>query len=1590
MRTPGPHDELLEQHGIEPGYHDVFGTWHATPEETARILAAAMGPASAPPEWIEPVHVLRRTQFAEGIPLHGVYGPGLRWRIVEEEGGTHEGDVGGAGIAVPGAIPDGYHRVELELAGERVAEAVLIVVPECCYQPAALAQDGRPWGVSVQLYGVRSGRNAGIGDFTDLANLATTWGTRGAAVVGTNPLHALAVSDTGGSPYSPSSRLMLNGLYVDIEAVDEYAAWKESQPAACARFAASAAELRECVLVDYAAVSGAKYPALEGLYAVYLQRHGGRASAREREFEAFRRKGGDALRLHALFCAIEEVHGPDSSRWPAPFASPGTEEVRDFERDHADRVGFHAYVQWQCATQLSLAARRARESGMALGLYADLAVSVARGGSEAWANREAYAIEASVGAPPDEFNPRGQAWGLPPLVPARLRELGYAPFVATLRANMANAGALRIDHVMGLSRLWWVPEGHEATDGAYVRYPLEDLLGILALESHRNRCLVIGEDLGTVPTSLSERLQRANVLSYRVMLFARGDKGFTPPADYPRYALVGWSTHDLPTLAGWWKRSQQPDREALVAALREAGLMKDGREATARRLPPAIAIGVHRLLARTPSALMLMQMEDVLGVEEQANVPGPASGQPNWRRRLPVALEALDTDSRVRRHARAMAKERGVPAKSANRPAGARIPRATYRLQLHKDFTFRDATALVPYLDRLGVSHVYCSPFLRARAGSTHGYDIVDHESLNPEIGTRADLEAFSAALRQRGMGMLVDIVPNHMGVMGADNGWWMDVLENGPASPYAGFFDIAWDPLAAHLAGRVLVPLLGDHYGRELAAGKLELRYEAESGTFAIQYAEHRLPLDPRTYPLLFAEPVPHSGLAALLERFGSLAERSLLPPDAIATRHENARTAQRDLARLTASDETARTWVEGAIAAHAVRPGDDAAAARLDALIEAQAWRPAYWRVAGDEINYRRFFDINGLAALRQENEAVFQRTHRLVLSLVRDGIADGLRIDHPDGLLDPRQYLERLQRAAGKPVYVVVEKIVAPHESLPRDFAAHGTTGYRFANVVNGLFVDESARGAMTRTYEAFTGEREDFRTVARRARRLILRSSLAGELNTAAQELSRIALADRDTRDYTAGALREALAEVIAAYPVYRTYIADDGPSEEDRVHIAWAVRLARREARAADATIFDFIERLLLGEAYAADDPRQGTALRFARRLQQLTSPVMAKGVEDTAFYRYNRLLSLNDVGGDPEEFGTTVTRFHRASAHRARYWPHTMLATSTHDNKRSEDVRARLDVVSENPAAWRLHLRRWSRMNAGYHHDADGVNAPSRNDEYLLYQTLLGSYPLEADEAKRAEYPKRIAAFLEKALREAKVHTSWANVNEPYETAVKAFAAAVLKDRAFLADFRQVLEPVAWIGRLNSLAIATVKLTSPGVPDIYQGNEMPDLSLVDPDNRRPVDFAARQAALGALDAAALPASSDPLSKLFITSRLLALRREQEVLFRDGSYVALRATGTKARHVLAYARRHEGQAIITVVPRLMSRLGVATGAEPCGEALWGDTAIAPAFLARDAALLNRLTGRTVALRDGQLRVADVLSDSAVAVIWAGRP
>jgi (1->4)-alpha-D-glucan 1-alpha-D-glucosylmutase len=944
------------------------------------------------------------------------------------------------------------------------------------------------------------------------------------------------------------------------------------------------------------------------------------------------------------------------------------------------------------------------------------------------------------------------------------------------------------------------------------------------------------------------------------------------------------------------------------------------------------------------------------------------------------------------------------------RPVGPRVPLATYRLQLGSRLTFDDAAGLVPYLAALGISDCYISPFFEASSESSHGYDVSDHNAIRGELGGEEAFVRFSETLDHRGLGLLIDLVPNHMGIARNRNPWWRDVLENGPRSRYAHVFDIDWKPAKRELAGKVLLPVLGDQYGIVLERGDLKL--ELNDGIFTVRYYDTTLPIAPHSYRRILGHRIEeleadlgpaHPGLLelkALTTWFASFPPRPDHNLDRPKTRDQDKTFGVERLAALVCQAAEVRTFLDGTLRHLNGTPGDPRSFDLLDQLLSEQAYRLAFWRVAGEEINYRRFFDINELAAIRMEDPEVFAETHRLVLRLVGAGRVTGLRVDHPDGLYAPAEYFRRLQHECvratapdgGAGLYIVAEKILSPGEALPRNWAIAGTTGYEFLNLLNGIFVDRSQARAMEHLYARLIKERPSFSEVVYECKRLILQISMASELNMLAQRLNAISEEHRTCRDFTLASLTRALVEIIANFPVYRTYVGEDQPAvnDSDREFIARAVAQAKRRTPLTSPSIYDWIQDILTLRFPPRAHEAERRELEFVMRFQQITSPVTAKGYEDTALYRFNRLVSLNEVGADPSRYGIPLAVFHAAMADRQRSYPHGLSATSTHDTKRGEDVRARINVLSEIPGEWRRRVALWQKLNRKHRTMVDSRPTPGANTEYLIYQTLIGAWPISVE---------RLRAYLSKAIHETKSHTSWINPNVRYDDAIARFAEAILdpaRSSPFLEDFAVFQAWVAHFGVFNSLAQTLVKITAPGVPDFYQGSELWDLNLVDPDNRRPVDWQLRRDMLDELtgameqvsDRAAfarelMKAKEDGRAKLYLIREALACRRAYAPLFREGEYRPLEAQGTLAEHILGFARVAKEAVALTIVPRLLARRGIEE--LPLGETYWGDETrllVPPEVGPR---LVNRLTGERLAVDRGALSLADVFASFPVALL-----
>ena len=899
-----------------------------------------------------------------------------------------------------------------------------------------------------------------------------------------------------------------------------------------------------------------------------------------------------------------------------------------------------------------------------------------------------------------------------------------------------------------------------------------------------------------------------------------------------------------------------------------------------------------------------------------------------------------------------------------------RIPTCTYRLQFNRWFTFAQAREIVAYLHELGVSDVYASPYFQANPDSLHGYDITDHNKLNTAIGSRADYDAWVAQLQGHGMGQVLDFVPNHVGI--ADrNAWWMDVLENGPSSSYAPYFDIDWEPWISHLRDKVLLPILGDQYGRVLERGELQVHFE--EGTFYVLYGERKLPIAPGTYRYILEVALKnlaeykdddfYAELQSILTALEYLPKRTETDPKRIAERTREKKIIKRRLERRCAEAPQVLHAIEKALAQINGNPGDPRSFDKLDELLNAQSYRLAFWRVAAEEINYRRFFDVNDLAAIRVELPKVFDAVHRMVLELVSTSAVTGLRIDHPDGLYLPREYFVKLQQRCakglgiglprdGRAIYMVAEKILTGQETLRKEWPVHGTTGYDFANLVTQLLVESSAETAITKTFHRFIGHSVPFGHLLYAKKLLVMKLALANDVDVLGNMLDRLSERNRWYRDFTLEALSRSVRETIACFPVYRTYVEPGQPlTDEDRQIVERAIAAAKRRNPAMEESIFNFLrDVLLLRSPQNLDAAGRAAHAQFVLKFQQTTGPVMAKGLEDTVFYVYNRLTPLNEVGGEPQQFGFSVEVFHERNLDRQRDWPATLLATSTHDTKRSEDVRARIVAISEIPELWLRSLQRWGTANHRWKRMVNDLEAPDANEEYLLYQTLLGTWPMQAngepEPVPTPEYIERIKAYMAKALKEAKINTSWIQPNEEWDAAMHDFVARILDSSSrnkFLPIFLPAAKEIIRLGAINSLTQTLLKLTSPGVPDIYQGTEIWDYSLVDPDNRRPVDYELRREMLKPLSSATpgelMETWPDGRIKLFLTKHILRLRREHADLFERGEYLPLHTTGTFAECCVSFVRRLDDNWIAVIAPRLSSRIGFP----PIGVA-WQDTAI----------------------------------------------
>ena len=1634
-------DLLAQEAGIQPGFHDHRGVFHQVSNETKLTLLQDMGLLTRgdSPESVLADLLAQKRAFlvppvlvaSEEDPIYTLplmldateSGGELNYYLAAEQGESFSGHITRDELQPgeqPGTdarrqhrflfqlrkkLPPGYHRFILQTA-KREATLSLIVSPPLCYLPQQLLEKQRLWGLFLNLSSLSSESNWGIGDFSDLEAFIKMAAGIGADAIGLSPLHVHGRT----IPSLPSTRYFVDPLFINLNRITDYSAECFQDQ----KFSSLISFCRQAEGIDHDMTARLKHQGFQALFRDFKKYHLDTGSGRAKEFRMFKAAGGKRLFNHALFFALEEYFSSREPtwrgwhKWPLEYQNPTTDEVLHFARREKERIDIYSYILWQAEMQIAACGEESLLHHLGVGLCPEIAGGADPNGAEAWVQQPLYSRTSTIGAPPDGQHPEGLDWGQAPPIPHQLVQSLYEPFIALLRSNMHYAGAVQLEQAVQMMRMFWIPAGGEARDGAFVQYPLQDLLGIVALESRRSKCMVIARQRPSGNEFFEQLVRQKNIFPCRFFL-ADQNGGFSPSVLCPEDAVVMASQPDQPALADYWQGRdlerqyreadgaaeeqfremqalRQAEKKKIVATIEEEGLLPPDTRANAADFPEitdSLNRAIHRYLARTDALLVMVRLNDIFYPGEDQHISSVPSGQGFLWPRFAATLEDMGKSPGLIDFAAAVVSERVSRVVSHEhrscQPKKAIIPRATYRLQLNRDFTFTQAAEIVSYLAELGISHCYTSPCFAARSGSTHGYDVVDPNDFNKEIGGMEDFRKFNQVLKEHDMGQIIDIVPNHMGVMGSDNVWWLDVLENGRSSMFAHFFDIDWQPVKRELRDKLLVPVLGEPYGKALEQGNLMLNSDTGGGGFSISYHGHRFPVDPRTYPLILNRRLDvleiRMGqdnpflieLLSLITAFGQLSSPAETDPKKNRIRHRDKEILKDRLAVLAEKSSEIRCHLQETVDEFNNRPADTANLRAFHVLLEEQVYRLAYWRVAADEINYRRFFDINDLAALSVEEKDVFDTTHRLIFDLIRQGMVEGLRVDHPDGLFAPGQYYQRLftelqpEGAEAKeiPVYLVVEKILAHHEHLPSEWPVHGTTGYDFANLVNNLFVDNRSEKLMDSIYRSFSSMSDDFDTILYNSKKKIMRLVLASELNVLANRLDRLSEGNWQTRDFTLNNLREALSEVAACFPVYRTYIREKNITSQDRNYINWAITEAKRKSPVSDQTIFDFLHAiLLLAPEISGDHEYRQAAIDFAMRFQQFTAPVMAKGMEDTAYYIFNRLVSLNEVGGDPRRFGTSVAAFHRLCRKRAEQWPHTMLATSTHDSKRSEDARCRINVLSEMPEEWQRRLSSWSHLNRRYIQKINELRAPSSNDQYLLYQTLLAIWPLEdQNDCQLALLRERIRTYMQKACREAKIHSSWAEPNPAYEEAVSHFIDNLLADgpNPFLESFLPFQRMVAGLAMYNSLSQCLLKLSAPGIPDIYQGCELWNFHLVDPDNRQAVDYSCGRTMLAdlkktmtgdglqyrGLAAEMLAAMADGRIKLFVTWRLLTYRRQNENIFRYSTYVPLTAEGAKAEHVCGFARRAGRKVMVSAGGRFFVTLTQWGRDTPCGS-VWTDT------------------------------------------------
>ncbi len=1361
-------------------------------------------------------------------------------------------------LNIPLNIETGYHNLKISDNSGNLYKTKLIVVPEKCYRPEVIKHK-KIFGPKVYFYSVNVQNNTQIADVNDIINLIKKLSLYGVDIVGIGPVNQTSVDENKlYNPFLPSDRMFFNTLFLNTDEMLKFIEDKELQ---IKFLSPEFQELEQAEVTDYKAIFDIKFKKYKLLYQSFRELHINNNTPKAELFYSYIQNSGEKLQKLALFRALQDSLSAEDSKytnwreWPKSYQNPYSEAVKQFEKNNIEIVEFYKFLQWQIGIQLRNVGRTSYEKNLGVGIYTDLSLCVDPNGAETWIHEEYFSKKDFLKI---KVNNEPQKICCPALLPQKLIDSAYSYFVDIIRSNMINSGAVKLlDFNYLLNSEYEVIENENIYK---IDYPIEDLLGILALESQRNNCLIV-VDMASVPDKFKN-------LFYKFGIF--------------------------------------DEAEFELKKISDENQLKDYFE----------------------------YLKD---------------------QKLQISADLPQT-------------------RDIDIPHITKIPNSTYRIQFCKDFTFNDAKEIIPYLKKLGISHIYASPLLRARTGSSHGYDIVDYNSINQEAGTMEEFNSFVDSLHYHGMGLILDIVPNHMGI-GKENKWWMDVLENGPSSEFAHYFDIDWKPIKKELYGKVLIPVLGDYYGNVVTNGQLIFKFNENTGKLFVTYYDQEFPLNPSSYPIILEHRIEvlETRLGSLnrdfleylsiITIFKNLPKHTSTEYEKITERSREKEIASQRLSELCKCNRIIKGYIEENLIDFKCSKDNPISIQKVHNLLEQQAFRLAFWRVSLDEINYRRFFDINELAAICVEKPDVFSNTHSFIINLIKDKKIDGLRLDHSDGLLEPACFYKELQgEIANKlevdfdsneenllcseklPFYIIAEKILAPFEKLHSNWAIHGTVGYEFLNAVNGLFINSKNKDRFSDIYHKFIKKEIDFEETVIECKKLIMNTSLTGELNVLANYLSNISEQYLYYRDYTLDSLRNALIDVMSCFPVYRTYISrEDEEITKSRDYIKWAVGLAKSRSLITDTSIFDYIEKILLLEIEPdLESERYQKILDFTLKFQQYTGPLMAKGFEDTCFYRYNRLIALNEVGGHPNKFGLLVDEFHQHNLNKMETTPNCMLNTSTHDTKRSEDVRTRICAISEFPDEWQKAVKKWHSFNKSK--KSNNSVEIDKNDEYLIYQTLVGIWPTEKPYNEIKEnLRERLENYIIKASKEAKIYTSWLNINPEYEQIICRFIKRILNypdKHPFWESFLNFQKKIAVIGYLNSVSQCVLKISSPGIPDFYQGNEIFKFSLVDPDNRRPVDYHLIKSVFEKIqpllnfnpetdsknifEDILLPFESGAL-KLFYTSSALNFRHEKSNLFRLGKYIPLKIEGEKAENIVAFARLHYNQAIITVVPRLIHNL-----------------------------------------------------------------